>query len=164
MQVVRLGSERSAIGWKFYDEQYRLRKAHDPASLWSQVDSELWLFYMQGGYANQSSYQNSNESLHQNPLKCYAFNYSGRCYKQGCNFSHTCLNCGGSHSLKICYYRRPGNYTGEQRFRFPNRQTRPSYVGGGRGLISNFGFRPQNNYRPRTPTAPLGQGVYSSTR
>ncbi|CAG2232652.1 unnamed protein product [Mytilus edulis] len=48
MSVVRLGAKRNPnnLGWKLYDEQFRLRKALDPASSWAIVDPELWLLYM----------------------------------------------------------------------------------------------------------------------
>ncbi|CAG2258146.1 unnamed protein product [Mytilus edulis] len=56
MSVVRLGAKRNPnnLGWKLYDEQFRLRKALDPASSWAIVDSELWLLYM----ADSSGTQN----------------------------------------------------------------------------------------------------------
>lgn len=175
MHVVRLGADRSATGWKLYDEQFRLRKAQDPASSWAQVDYELWLFYMQGSTFYSSNYTSLSQPLqvHNNKLKCYAFNYSGRCYKQMCTFSHSCLNCGGFHSLKICNYRRPQprgqfNSTGDP-FRFSNRPYRPSNPGTGTGIGRNFssinsGFRQQNSYRPRTVATPMGQGSYPRMR
>ena len=47
MHTVRLGAKRSSgLGFKFYDEQYRLRKASNPSSSWGIVDQELWLLYM----------------------------------------------------------------------------------------------------------------------
>jgi hypothetical protein len=47
MSMVRLGASRCAnLGWKMYDEQFRLCTAQDPASSWSLVDYELWLIYM----------------------------------------------------------------------------------------------------------------------
>jgi hypothetical protein len=47
MSMVQLGASRCAnLGWKMYDEQFRLRKAQDPTSSWSLVDHELWLIYM----------------------------------------------------------------------------------------------------------------------
>ena len=56
--MVRLGASRCAnLGWKMYDEQFRLRKAQDPASSWSLVDYELWLIYMN---IIQNSKLNSN--------------------------------------------------------------------------------------------------------
>jgi hypothetical protein len=46
MYTIRLGSKRmSGSGWIQYDEQYRLRKAMNPSSSWSIMDSELWLLY-----------------------------------------------------------------------------------------------------------------------
>ncbi|KAK6184833.1 hypothetical protein SNE40_007206 [Patella caerulea] len=42
LQTIRLAPKRSSShGWKIYDEQYRLRKAKDPASTWSMIDTEL---------------------------------------------------------------------------------------------------------------------------
>jgi hypothetical protein len=58
MSMVRLGASRCAnLNWKMYDEQYRLRKAQDPASSWSLVDYELRLIYMN---IIQNSKLNSN--------------------------------------------------------------------------------------------------------
>ncbi|CAG2240258.1 unnamed protein product [Mytilus edulis] len=38
MHTIRLGAQRNqGMGWKNYDEQYRLRKAHEPSSLWSNI-------------------------------------------------------------------------------------------------------------------------------
>ena len=56
--MVRLGASRCAnLGWKMYDEQFRLRKTQDPACSWSLVDYELWLIYMN---IIQNSKLNSN--------------------------------------------------------------------------------------------------------
>lgn len=45
--MARLGVKRcSGLGWKIYDEQFRLRKPLDPTSSWSVVDLDLWLLYM----------------------------------------------------------------------------------------------------------------------
>jgi hypothetical protein len=47
MSDFRLGSQQSSsLGWKPYDEQYRLRKACNPMSSWGIVDVELWLLYI----------------------------------------------------------------------------------------------------------------------
>lgn len=40
-------ANREALGWKLYDVQYRLYKAHDLAFFnMGEVDSELWINYM----------------------------------------------------------------------------------------------------------------------
>ena len=42
---VKLGAKRSTgLGWKDYDQQFRLKKAKDPSVSWGVVDQELWLF------------------------------------------------------------------------------------------------------------------------
>jgi len=43
--MVNLGVKRcSGLGWKIYDEQFRLRKPLDPTSSWSVVDSEAFIY------------------------------------------------------------------------------------------------------------------------
>lgn len=106
MHIIRLGAERSSLGWRYYDEQFRLRKVQNPSSSWSEVDSELWLFYMQGNNSTNELAMTNNTSLNRNNLKCYAFNYVGSCYKQGCSYSHTCIHCGAGHSVKVCHIKQ----------------------------------------------------------
>ena len=35
------------MGWKKYDKQFKLRCRVDPSILWSKIDHELWLMFMQ---------------------------------------------------------------------------------------------------------------------
>lgn len=103
MYIIRLGTEQfSGLGWKVYDEQYRLRKARNPASSWATVDLELWLLHMNantGASVNQQSLVLNNGNFN---LKCYSFNYTSRCYRQSCPYSHTCLTCSGMHPVVNC--------------------------------------------------------------
>ena len=47
MHDVKLGASRSTgLGWREYDQQFRLKKARLPSTSWGQVDQELWLIYM----------------------------------------------------------------------------------------------------------------------
>ena len=47
LHSIRLGASRfSGQGWILYDEQFRLKKASNPASSWGEMDTELWLLYM----------------------------------------------------------------------------------------------------------------------
>ncbi|VDI69222.1 Hypothetical predicted protein [Mytilus galloprovincialis] len=47
MYSVKLGASRSiGLGWKDYDQQFRLKKARNPALSWATVDQELWLLYI----------------------------------------------------------------------------------------------------------------------
>ncbi|CAC5361232.1 unnamed protein product [Mytilus coruscus] len=48
MYSVKLGASRSiGLGWKDYDQQFRLKKARNPAISWAIDDQELWLLYIQ---------------------------------------------------------------------------------------------------------------------
>ncbi|CAC5413811.1 unnamed protein product [Mytilus coruscus] len=78
MSIIRLGAKRcNNLGWKHYDEQFRLRKAIDPTGSWATVDSELWLIYINDSTENKN-YSTGSTSVNMNTgcnLKCYAFNY-----------------------------------------------------------------------------------------
>ncbi|CAG2245488.1 unnamed protein product [Mytilus edulis] len=161
MHTIRLGAQRNqGMGWKNYDEQYRLRKAHEPSSLWSNIDNELWLLYMQpvNTISNVSlNVSNSNiqdSSGHGN--KCYSYNYEGSCWKTPCFYSHLCLRCNGSHPIINCQ-RQLGNVrphvgntqynTGSQfQFRAPGAQYRagPQFQFRPRSAESRVRFSPRN--------------------
>ena len=106
MHTVRLGAKRSSgLGFKFYDEQYRLRKVSNPSSSWGIVDQELWLLYM--FYGNQSG--SPSFSTGSRNLKCYTFNFSGSCSKPQCFYVHKCLACSGAHLSVRCMSRPQQN-------------------------------------------------------
>ena len=103
MHNVRVGAKRSSgLGFKFYDEQYRLREASNPSSSWGVVDQELWLLYMFYGYQSGSP----SFSVGSRNLKCYTFNFSGSCSKPQCFYVHKCLTCLGAHPF-VRYVSRP---------------------------------------------------------
>jgi len=101
MNTIRLGAKQSTIGWRLYDEQFRLRKAQNPTSSWANIDTELWLLYMHGA---MSPVLPTISKVN----KCYGFNYNGVCGKQTCHYSHTCMRCFGTHPLKFCHKSNAG--------------------------------------------------------
>lgn len=102
MQSVRLGASRSnGMGWKQYDEQYRLRKARYPSAPWGVIDTELWLLYMQAPAVQRTV--PSNNPANSSTLKCYDFNYKGNCSRPQCRYKHICLRCNGNHPSARCY-------------------------------------------------------------
>lgn len=158
LYVIRQGASRcNNLGWKSYDEQYRLKKAANPTSSWADVDMELWLMFINNSNWTISTQQNIAYSN----LKCYSFNYSNRCYRQSCIYSHTCIRCNGPHPIITCkstFNSQPqqnvSNFTSVQRNRFPRSQR--SNVN-----AQNFSFRnPQQFQRPRTYGPPMGQGLH----
>lgn len=168
MSMVRLGASRCAnLGWKMYDEQFRLRKAQDPTSSWSSVDYELWLIYMNNiksspGTGNQMVFSDMQNGAQ----KCYNFNYVGSCFRQHCFYSHSCIRCNGGHSMLHCHSKQ-----GQTKFQNSGSDFRLESRGFGRSrfprntqqfLNQNFSFRqPGTNTRQRSPIAPLGQGLHS---
>lgn len=63
MSVVRRLAEHNA-NWGFYDSQFRLRKAVNPASSLAIVNTELWLLS-----------SNSNTPLSLDARPCYDYNF-----------------------------------------------------------------------------------------
>lgn len=125
MHDIRVGAGRS-VGWKQYDEQFRLKMAMDPSKSWAVVDSELWVIYMVG--PSNSSPVSGFYGVN----KCYAFNFQGFCIRNPCSYSHVCIKCGHQHSMLNCPMSahprrhvsnfsqrlpRPSGYGSPQRFR-----------------------------------------------
>ncbi|CAG2196193.1 unnamed protein product [Mytilus edulis] len=156
MSTIRLGAKRcNNLGWKLYDEQFRLRKAFDPTGSWATVDSELWLIYINDSTENKNGSTSVNLNTSSN-LKCYTFNYEGSCFKQSCFYKHVCMRCGAGHPVITCpngqtlalHNQRPAY--ANPRFRSPRPQSR-----------YNFSFRqPGSNPRQRPANAFMGHGAY----
>ncbi|XP_071168809.1 uncharacterized protein LOC143042006 [Mytilus galloprovincialis] len=114
MYSVKLGASRSiGLGWKDYDQQFRLKKARNPALSWATVDQELWLLYIHTG---QSTAPSSGVNMVNTYRKCYEYNNKGACMLPQCRYIHKCLKCNGSHPAINC--RVPQNGTGSRRGNF----------------------------------------------
>ncbi|CAC5421071.1 unnamed protein product [Mytilus coruscus] len=174
MSVVRLGAKRNPnnLGWKLYDEQFRLRRALDAASSWAIVDPELWFLYMADSSGTQnlgvvsSGYNafSANRNLNRR-LKCYAFNYNGKCFNSFCQYNHACIQCHGVHSVINCQFKQYNNMPPQIR---PNSRVRQAYVNSWfskPGVMSshNFVFRQQQHTRPRAPGTSMATRAYPNT-
>lgn len=145
IHTIRLGATRCAgIGWKFYDEQFRMRIAKNPSASWGVVDQELWLMYMVPS-ANPVQKPLTGGRF----LKCYDFINYGVCVKQQCQYLHKCLSCSGPHPSVMCvgssnYQPVARDFSGH-RFPSPYRSQVPSP-------------RPAQPHRARFPTVPRAAG------
>ncbi|CAC5412899.1 unnamed protein product [Mytilus coruscus] len=110
MTSVRKGARRhGGIGWKYYNEQYRLEKAKDPSGSWGKLDSEHWMWYMQSASVHSegqaTNHASNNRAFYTNQtastLRCYSFNFDGICNKHYCIYNHSCLRCGLHHPIKV---------------------------------------------------------------
>ncbi|KAK6168531.1 hypothetical protein SNE40_021043 [Patella caerulea] len=104
MQVIRMASKRANdLGWKLYDEQYRLRKAKHPTAPWSVIDTELWLLYINcvNQFSEAKASMTFNSSTQNNRL-CYSYNYNGQCLRAYCFYQNRWLRCFGNHPLISC--------------------------------------------------------------
>lgn len=153
MSMIRLGASRTTgIGWKVYDEQFRLRKSVNPNISWSSVDQELWLIYLhntkpsytQFGVADQTS------TVRPNTYKCYAFNYNGACHKMTCTFKHACTYCNGGHPVINCAIKPTQSQQVRKNFNDLNRFSRPRYDSNGSRFRNPRSFQ-QLNLSFRSP-------------
>ena len=129
---VRLAASRSGdLGFRDYDQQFRLRMEHDPSLSWGEVDSELWLLYLVPNSRNMaaaSTYQGQKRM-------CYSYNYQGSCFKAPCNYIHACLRCSGQHPVAFCpnQARSDNNFRGQGRGNFRGQRGCGNQFRGGRG-------------------------------
>lgn len=85
------------MGWKTYDERFKLRRSVDPNIPWSKVDYELWLMFM-----TWPSLQPAGSHTNPPHYKCYNFNFKGSCDRPGCHYLHKCIRCSGVHPRYLC--------------------------------------------------------------
>ena len=154
MYVIRLGASRlRSLGWKKYDEQFRLKMGMDPSKSWENIDQELWLIYMTDVPSSFMSFQTSNTVsstmstvVNQSSVnKCYNFNYKGICDRVPCIFKHVCFRCSGNHPFYSCASQNVVNPTFRPRAT-PSRVPQFAYRQRVQGPV---GFRPQRQFGPR---------------
>lgn len=156
MYNIKLGAGRSN-GWRDYDQQFRLKKAHSPATSWAVIDQELWLLYM-------------HESSKLEPLKhsamgkCFLFNNTGRCTRPHCKYLHICAKCGGHHPALHCINTRfnqsnIATNVNSMRFGQPNTNTNGNSM---RFSQPNLATSVNRNFRAQSTTfSKPGQGGFS---
>ncbi|CAG2227127.1 unnamed protein product [Mytilus edulis] len=161
MSSVRKGAKRhGGIGWKYYDEQYRLKKAREPSGSWGKLDSEYWMWYMQsasvqpeGQAANQAS---NSRALYTNQTattsRCYSFNFDGVCNKPNCIYNHSCLRCGLHHPIISCYKQNQFHGQVSNQTRTEPRFNGPRFT------------RPRSNFRSPRPNYQRPNGRFMGAR
>lgn len=152
MNIIRSASKLcSTLGWKSYDEQFRQRKSIDPTSPWDQIDHELWLLYISNGQTHSNQFlPRQYRNIPNTPLKCYTFNYTGRCVKSPCVYRHECLKCSEPHPSIYCKINQPFQTTPRPRLSSPN--SKNSSMNNPR---TNYHFDLRHQ-RPRNPTQFVG--------
>ncbi|VDI70629.1 Hypothetical predicted protein [Mytilus galloprovincialis] len=161
MSSVRKGAKRhGGIGWKYYDEQYRLKKAREPSGSWGKLDSEYWMWYMQstsvqleGQAPNQAS---NSRALYTNQTattsRCYSFNFDGVCNKPNCIYNHSCLRCGLHHPIISCYKQNQFQGQVSNQTRTEPRFNGPRFT------------RPRSNFRSPRPNYQRQNGRFMGAR
>ena len=98
-EIIRTASiQFPGLGWKAYDEQFRLRQEANPNRSWGEIDYELWLTVAAASVT--SPVMRSTNHSYQSVLKprtrpglCFAYNSATGCTYAKCRFAHTCQKC-----------------------------------------------------------------------
>ena len=115
MRDIRLAASRAPMPncWVRYDEQFRLKRASNPASSWGVIDSELWLLCLSHSQSQNDHFDQKQVSSEQNvnsttpahafrpPKVCRYFN-QGNCRFPNCKFKHVCSKCAAPHPATNC--------------------------------------------------------------
>ena len=83
--------------WRDYDEQFRMRQASKPMP-WDSIHNELWWRCVQ---VKDDLSVSQVRSVGASSGICREYN-KGFCGFRNCRFVHSCLSCGGRHSLRTC--------------------------------------------------------------
>ncbi len=108
MRSIRRAAKYGGIGYKLYDEKFRLAQADNPARSWATIDSELWLLFVAGRGPTTPNFR--PQTTHQSASRaktgtCNQFNQTGSCrYGENvCRFYHKCAKCQSSqHGAYAC--------------------------------------------------------------
>lgn len=154
---VKLGASRCIhMGWKKYDQQFRLKRARNPTMAWGTVDMELWLLYISQGQTPVSDNQVAVG-------KCFTYNNKGRCGRTSCRYLHRCLKCGGPHAAFACTLLKTNyNYQVERKSgKFPDGNFRGNFQKEGYGQTSGFRFRSAKHTAARAANSVEGSRQYA---
>jgi hypothetical protein len=77
MFSIKLGASRSKdLGWRDYDQQFRMKKERSPSLSWGDIDMELWVLSISQGH--NSNTQKASIQIHMSVIFLFVF---------VCNFS-----------------------------------------------------------------------------
>ena len=102
---VRLAADKfGGLGWRAYDEQFRLSVSDNPEKYWAPINNHLLLIENRSSNKGKGRAPKSDDNSEtKNTFKgrfCRYFNY-GTCSKQDCIFPHVCKKCGSNHTVTI---------------------------------------------------------------
>ncbi len=105
---VRRAGKYGGIGYKLYDEKFRMAQADNPGRSWATIDSELWLIYVGARGPPPTSTFRAQPAQPGGPKRkgtCNQFNQKGSCSfgEEACHYQHKCAKCRSSeHGAYAC--------------------------------------------------------------
>lgn len=143
ISIIREAAHRNTgLGWRTYDEQFRLRQALS-LQPWGKIHADLWLRTMSASSSNYAGAMGANDQPRQKVAQtgtnpCFDFN-KGFCHWSPCKYQHICSNCGDNSHGKGACFRGPFN----QRF---NKRGNGGRAGGWRARGRGF-TRPDSQFK-----------------
>ena len=108
-EIIRKASiQFGGMGWKVYDEQFRMKQATTPTRNWGNIDMELWLTVVAGSNCMSALNQATRTTAQYVKPKlrfgtCFAFNSAAGCHFVSCKFAHICGKCSRTgHGAPSC--------------------------------------------------------------
>lgn len=108
MELIRSAARDHPVAWRTYDEEFRTKKAADPARPWGMIDSQLWLSHFckptTPAYRRDLARvaRTSVPTTTSNVKICHFYNSSRGCRRSPCDYSHLCSVCAGRHPEYAC--------------------------------------------------------------
>ena len=167
MRDVRMGAARGggSMGWKKYDEQFRMRRSINPLISWADIDTELWLMFIHSSQTLSPATGGQNQHFTNN--KCFDYNFKGFCSRISCQYLHRCIKCSGGHPMLSCFY-DIGNLPQQSSTQFANKTVRGGFTQGSSfpapaRQVGQVVSQPQRFFRAQNPARPFNpQGLRPS--
>ena len=157
-EIVRTASiQFGGMGWKMYDQQFRLKQERTPSRSWAEIDMELWVTVASGPTFRTPNLPAQPPTTPIRRAKfghCFAFNDRKGCHFVGCRYTHACNSCTRpGHGAFQCTV---GRSASQANARSANFQPRRLQIKSAPAIASKF----TGNQVP-SPVSPLNGKNYS---
>lgn len=100
--IIRSAARKfTGYGWRYYDEQFRLRQAKKLAP-WNVIHNNLYLQSFSGQPLRNQTSSNTSATITSSSSKCIDFN-TGNCQWSNCRYLHACFVCSSpTHGKRTC--------------------------------------------------------------
>ena len=106
-EIIRTAAAQfPGLGWRNYDEQFRLRMELNPSCSWAAIDMELWVTVAAVGSLSVAAPAPATFAPIPSPQSkrvCFPYNSIAGCRWASCRYTHSCSPCGRlGHGATCC--------------------------------------------------------------